>query len=159
VSFKVSKPNSLYPAQLSSLGDHLRKRRLDIGLLQSEVAAHIGVTADCVGDWETGRNTPDAPLVPSIMDFLGYCPYEPPKAFGHWLKMAREGVGLSQAALERDLGIAKGNVSQWERGETRPFRRSLIRLRKFFGEPDGPLPEWLTESASFRSRMQAGPGQ
>lgn len=137
----------------------MRKRRLDLRLLQREVAARLRVGADCVSDWEAGRTRPEASTIPRIMDFLGYCPYECPKTFGDWLRMAREGVGLSQAALGRALEIDMANVSQWERGENRPFRQSLSRLRKFFGEPDGPLPEWLTESASFRSRMQAGPGQ
>ncbi len=44
--------------------------------------------------------------------------------------MAREGFGLSRAALARALGIDKGNVSQWERGETRPWKRSIARLRE-----------------------------
>jgi transcriptional regulator with XRE-family HTH domain len=128
----------------------LRKRRLELGFLQSDVAAHIGVTDDCVSDWETGRSTPDAPLIPRVMDFLGYCPYESPKTFGDWLRMAREGLGLSQAALARLLGIDKGNVSEWERGETRPWRRSLTRLRKFFGEPDGPYPAHPTRAEDRR---------
>jgi len=131
----VVKPNPSYPAELSSLGDHLRKRRLDLGLLQSEAAVQIGVTADCVSEWEGGRSRPDAPLVPKVMDFLGYCPYIPPKTFAEWLRMAREGFGLSQAALARALGIDKGNVSQWERDQTRPWPRTVARLRKFFGEP------------------------
>lgn len=66
------------------------------------------------------------------MNFLGYCPYDPPKTFGGWLRMAREGAGLSQAALGRALRIDKANVSQWERGETRPRQGAILRLRKFF---------------------------
>jgi len=50
--------------------------------------------------------------------------------------MAREGRGLSQAALGRALEIDKANISQWESSETRPWHRSIARLRKFFGEPE-----------------------
>ena len=32
-------PSLTYPKELKSLGDHIRKRRLDLGLTQDEVAA------------------------------------------------------------------------------------------------------------------------
>ena len=32
-----------YPRELAIVGDHIRTRRMDLGLLQREVAAEIGV--------------------------------------------------------------------------------------------------------------------
>jgi len=61
-----------------------------------------------VSDWETGRARPGTRLIPRVMNFLGYCPYETPKTFGVWLRMAREATGLPQAALARALRIDKG---------------------------------------------------
>ena len=34
---------SQYPKQINSLGDHIRKRRLDLNLLQKQVGNQIGV--------------------------------------------------------------------------------------------------------------------
>jgi DNA-binding XRE family transcriptional regulator len=56
-SLHVSRPVKLppgYPVELRSIGDHIRKRRLDLGLLQIEVAAQIGVTENTVLNWEHG---------------------------------------------------------------------------------------------------------
>jgi DNA-binding XRE family transcriptional regulator len=43
-----------YPMELRSIGDHLRKRRLDLGLHQREVAVRIGVDKTTVYKWEAG---------------------------------------------------------------------------------------------------------
>ena len=46
-SLSALKPNPpKYSQQLNTLGDHIRKRRLDLGLLQNQVAAQIGVDTD-----------------------------------------------------------------------------------------------------------------
>ena len=36
-------PSPAYPRELKTLGDHLRKRRLDLGLLQPDVALELRV--------------------------------------------------------------------------------------------------------------------
>jgi hypothetical protein len=46
------------PNPLKTLGDHLRKRRLDLGLLQREVAKKLGVTTSCVWNSEGNATTP-----------------------------------------------------------------------------------------------------
>jgi DNA-binding XRE family transcriptional regulator len=47
-----------YPKLLQSLGDHLRKHRLDLGLLQREVAMQLGVAPATYPNWETYDVTP-----------------------------------------------------------------------------------------------------
>ena len=64
-----------YPLELLSLGDHIRKRRLDLGLLQIEVAAQIGVTESTVWNWEHGTE-PELIHIPAVLAFLGYIPWE-----------------------------------------------------------------------------------
>lgn len=46
-----------YPVELSKIGEHIRKRRLDLGLLQVEIAVHIGVTESTVWKWEHGTDS------------------------------------------------------------------------------------------------------
>jgi len=45
-------PNPAYPKELKTLGQQLRKRRLDLGLTQKQVAEIIGVTESSVYNWE-----------------------------------------------------------------------------------------------------------
>lgn len=59
-----------------TLGGHLRKKRLDLGLRQKKVAERLGVDKDSVYNWETNRYSPSLRVVPRIIQFLGYLPYE-----------------------------------------------------------------------------------
>ncbi len=61
-----------YPTELRSIGDHIRKRRPDLGLLQREVALRIGVDKTTVYDWEVGTATPNIRTLPGVVRLLGY---------------------------------------------------------------------------------------
>ena len=56
-----------YPRVLATIGDHLRKRRLDLGLLQGEVADRLGVTESSVTNWELSRTEPELRFLPGIV--------------------------------------------------------------------------------------------
>jgi len=43
-----------YPANPKTIGEHIRKRRMDLGLMQREVAKIIGVTESTIWNWENG---------------------------------------------------------------------------------------------------------
>jgi DNA-binding XRE family transcriptional regulator len=74
---KTRKPfGNKYIDTPATVGEHLRKRRLALGLLQREVAEEIGVTDDCVRFWENGQAVPTISHVPKIIWFLGYNPVE-----------------------------------------------------------------------------------
>jgi DNA-binding XRE family transcriptional regulator len=62
----------LYPDALNTLGDHMRKNRLDLGLRQKDAAKQLGVDLMTVNYWETNRNQPNLAMVPRITNFLGY---------------------------------------------------------------------------------------
>jgi transcriptional regulator with XRE-family HTH domain len=59
------------------IGEHIRKRRLDLGLLQLEVATMIEVTESTIWNWEHGTE-PELRHMPKIIEFLGYVPFECP---------------------------------------------------------------------------------
>ncbi|MFH1277565.1 MAG: helix-turn-helix transcriptional regulator [Candidatus Eisenbacteria bacterium] len=56
------------------MGDHLRKRRMDLGLLQREVAERLGVAKDTYRFWECNRARPLPRQWEGIIRFLGYRP-------------------------------------------------------------------------------------
>ena len=73
MSLKAEKPLPwAYPRELRTLADHLRKRRLDLGFGQKEVAAQLGVDEMTVKNWERGRTKPLARLVPRNHTVLGH---------------------------------------------------------------------------------------
>jgi len=45
---------SAYPQELKTIGDYIRKRRLDLRLFQRQVAQLLGVDVDSICHWETG---------------------------------------------------------------------------------------------------------
>jgi transcriptional regulator with XRE-family HTH domain len=59
---------------LKTLGDHIRKRRLDLGLLQKEVAEQLGVDTASIGNWESNDSQPTVHCLPGIIAFLGHNP-------------------------------------------------------------------------------------
>jgi DNA-binding XRE family transcriptional regulator len=56
-----------------TLGDHLRRRRLELGLYQKDVAAKIGVTTSTIWNWEHNW-TIDPRYIPLVIEVLGYNP-------------------------------------------------------------------------------------
>lgn len=72
-TLKAPKPlGPAYPRELKTLGDHLRRRRLDLQLLQREVAEQIGVSKDTFRFWECNTTHPLPRQWEGIEMFLGY---------------------------------------------------------------------------------------
>lgn len=59
-----------------TIGEHIRKKRMQVGLFQNDVARLLNVTADCVTYWENNRSTPQINYYPRIISFLGYNPFK-----------------------------------------------------------------------------------
>jgi DNA-binding XRE family transcriptional regulator len=71
VTLKASKPKpAAYPAVLNTYGDRLRKKRIDLGLLQKEIAVKIGVSATTIYNWENNRVSPAKWFISRIIKFL-----------------------------------------------------------------------------------------
>ena len=129
-TLKAQKPPSpAYPQTLKTLGDHLRKRRLDLKLLQSEVADRIGADETTVLNWEKNRATPSLPFLPRIIQFLGYLLHDPePKTLGEAIAASRRLLGLRQKDLAAALSIDPSTLARWERGERQPSKQLLDKL-------------------------------
>ena len=126
-----------YPKTLTTWGDHIRKRRLDLGLLQRDVAKQIGVSQDAVFNWETHRAIPDVQSIPQIINFLGYCPWKPARTFSEKIKVWREAMGLTKEVLAKRLGVHDMTLANWESGKRLPSRRCRVILARFFADSYG----------------------
>ena len=134
LALTAAKPRNLaYPAFLTTLGDRMRARRLDLGLHQKEVAAQIICTVDTITNWELNRCQPELSYIPRIIKFLGYDPCEPGKdePLGQRLRKHRRRLGLTirQAALL--LKIDPTSLRDWETGRHRPTKKSLRVIDEF----------------------------
>jgi len=59
-----------YPLKLKTLGEKIRKHRMDLGLFQKDVARFVGVKTDTVTLWEKGRTKPCRENLKRIKQFL-----------------------------------------------------------------------------------------
>ena len=53
-----------------SIGENIRRRRIERNLTQEEVAAHLGVSSQSVSKWERGDGYPDIEMLPSIANYF-----------------------------------------------------------------------------------------
>ena len=127
--------NPAYPAVLNTLGDHLRKVRLDRRLSQLEVARVLNVSETMVTAWELSRNMPTAKFAKAIIEFLGYIPFEVEgSSIGKQLYYARLISGKTQAEVSKEIGVDETTLRYFELGVRRPFRKTSEKIEKFVRE-------------------------
>jgi transcriptional regulator with XRE-family HTH domain len=105
------------------LGDHIRKRRLDLGLFQRQVAERIGVDEDSIYRWESNATSPQVTHLPAIIEFARYNPCPAPQSTGERLIAVRKARGLTQKEMAKRLGVDPTTLGRWERGRGRPSKK------------------------------------
>lgn len=125
-----SKPFLETPA---TLGEHLRKRRNELGLFQREVAEQLGVDPHSVTDWERDRKEPAIRFWPAIIAFLGDDPHRAPQTLPERLHAVRRALGLPIAEIAERLGVDEGTFGRWERGASRPRGRHANTVELLLG--------------------------
>ena len=65
-----------YPADPKTIGEHLRKKRIDMGLSMAQLAKllEFGVTDSAIEKWEKNQNHPTPEHWARIAHFLGFDP-------------------------------------------------------------------------------------
>lgn len=106
------------------MGDHIRKRRLDLGLRQKDVAVIVNATTSTITNWEKNRNSPKLYLLPRIIKFLGYDPVDSnATCLGEKIKRYRIRRGLSLRKFAREFGVDPGTLARWEKDKTRSTKK------------------------------------
>jgi transcriptional regulator with XRE-family HTH domain len=106
----------------------IRKRRLELGLRQREVAAELGCDEMTVVNWEKGRSTPRINHMGKIVQFLGYNPLQEGHSMAERLVSFRSARGRTQRAFAVELGVDPSTLAKWERGERTPTGAFLRRV-------------------------------
>ncbi len=174
-ALRAAKPKP-YPSVPVTLGEHVKTRRIQLGLLQRELAKQLGVSEWTLRHWEKDTTTPAIRFVPRIIAFLGYDPYPEPIDLSQRLFSAGRRQGLSICELAKHL-VSRSNTwtvvvvvgahSETRRAQRHGTRasaarrdkwsaRALLSLRKtksrYLGEhcffPGGSLPRRPESDAS-----------
>ena len=65
------------PKEPTTIGGHLRRRRLQLKIHQSQAERLLGVSTVFMSKWERDVIFPTAPYHGRIKDFLGHDPFKP----------------------------------------------------------------------------------
>jgi len=115
------------PLNPTTLGEHIRKRRMELRLFQKDVAAIFNVSEDCITYWENNRSEPQIQYYPPIFGFLGYCPFElDASTFAGKIKAYRYLNGLTQKRFAKLMNLDPATVGRWENGKGQGTKKELV---------------------------------
>ena len=124
-----------YPDNPKTIGDHRRKKRLDLKLLQKDVAKIFNVSEDCITYWETNRSEPQIKYYPRIIKFLGYCPFKVDlSTFEGRVIAYRYLNGLSLKYFGKLMEVDPKTVVGWENGRGKGSKRD--KMERFLSKYD-----------------------
>jgi len=109
----------------STMGEHLRRVRLERGLRQVDLAEILQVTPSTVVHWEQGATAPQPRDGPAIAAFLGYLPQMGEGLPGEMVRF-RFAKGLTQRQAGALAGVSEDT---WQKGETGDVLTARMRGR------------------------------
>ena len=124
---RIPKP---YPENPRTLGEHLRKRRMERELLQREAAVELGCCHEAYLHWELDQTAPSARVYPAIITFLGYAPWPEPETLAEMLLAHRRIRGWTTRQAAKDFGVDPGTWERWEAGQLPQQRKHWTKLEQ-----------------------------
>ena len=145
VTLKGSKPKDP-DFEPRSLGEHIRKRRLDLRLSQKEVARRLGWSWRTIFNWENGKTKPAIESIPAIIGFLGYNPFPEADSLSDRLVALRRGNGWTIKQAAEQLGVDEGTWGRWEKTDI-PWKRYQEIVQSFLEQLSAGRPgHWIGDS-------------
>ncbi|MCE5323079.1 helix-turn-helix domain-containing protein [bacterium] len=135
IVIQAQKPHQLcYPHNPKTLGEHIRKRRLDLRLTLKDVERLLDVSYRSVSDWEKGKFFPTIKVMPNVIEFLGYNPFGDCSALDNEekIRMCRKLLGLNTKEAAKHLGVTSATISLWENGKVVPTKSNQKQLQSLF---------------------------
>jgi len=119
-----------YPKEIITFGDHIRAKRLDMGLEQKDVAKALNATTSTIISWEKNRTKPPYTHYKDICDFLDYCPVEKPATTLplKLLYIRAYMFGMGHREFAKFTGYSESTILKWETGYSRPSIHSADKL-------------------------------
>ncbi|MFO1086547.1 MAG: helix-turn-helix transcriptional regulator [Reyranellaceae bacterium] len=130
---KALKPKDFVDEPLT-FGQHLKKRRRELGLLQREVAKVMGVSKATIVNWENGKTTPAPARFRPALDFLGYDPTPTSNALADRLQAKRRALGVTFSQVAQYLGWNDGTLTRYLNGTWQMPPDRALALEAFLTE-------------------------
>jgi len=132
-----------------TLGDYLRRRCLEFGLYQKDVAARLGVTTSSVWNWEHGWSV-DFRYMPRVIKFLGYNPIPQPDDLLERLAWYKQVNGLTLEQLGAEMERAPKQLADWLAGRHKPCRHNQEKIGLFLsGQSQEPAVQFIVGTNTF----------
>jgi transcriptional regulator with XRE-family HTH domain len=122
-----------------TLGEHLKRCRLQRKLSQIEAARALEVNPSTILNWEKGHTEPPVEAVPALLQFLGYDPLPEPKTLPERLIAKRRSKGWSIREAARKFGVDPGTWRDWEQDRVILFRSHRVLIARLLGLPVGEV--------------------
>lgn len=114
-----------------ALGKKIRNRRLELELLQKDVAHILHTSVDTITNWENENAKPHISFYPAIISFLGYFPFQiERKTFGEKILYYRCANGLTQEEFAKKIGINESTIFHYEKGTHKPHKAILKKVEE-----------------------------
>ena len=123
-----------YPDAPKTIGEHIKKRRLDLGLKQKEVAARLSIHFTTLQLWERGIGEPGVKTLPGIIRFLGYVPFACDATPGSRIAFLRRCCGMTQEELAMLIHCNPETIWRWENDKTPSNRKHELAKGIFHKE-------------------------
>jgi transcriptional regulator with XRE-family HTH domain len=117
-----------YPTIPKTIGEMIRKRRLDLKLRQLDVAKQIGCDEMTVVNWEKGHHHPRVNHMAGVITFLGFNPFPNCDTVAQRLVNRRKTLGATQKDFACQIGVDPSTLARWERGEREPKGKYAERI-------------------------------
>jgi transcriptional regulator with XRE-family HTH domain len=127
---KSKKPKD-YSEQPQSLGEHIKKRRRELRLLQREAGERMGVSAETVANWEKDRTKPVPSQFGVVILFLGYDPTPAPSSLAERVEAKRRSLGATLDQVAQYLGWDEGSLRRYVKGEWQLSPERAAALERF----------------------------
>jgi transcriptional regulator with XRE-family HTH domain len=98
------------------LGEHLKKRRRELGLLQREAAERMGIQRDTYVNWEKDKTTPVASQFRPVVAFLGCDPSPAARTLAERVEAKRRELGVTFEQAAKYLGWDPGSLTRYLNG-------------------------------------------
>jgi len=108
----------------------LISRRLELVLLQKDVAVQIGVTVSTILNWEN-RGPVDRRFIPRVIEFFGDNPIPQPEDLLERLAWYKQGNGLTLEQLGVEMGRDLEQLADWLSGRHKSCRRNQEEIVLF----------------------------
>jgi DNA-binding transcriptional regulator YiaG len=109
----------------------LTPKRLALNLTKTEVAKLLGMSLDCLKNWESSEYSVTLRFKPRVIDFLGVCPYQTNLSIGLKLRQCRENCSLSRSEVYKKLGVSEYELKAIEQENMKPSQEKTKLILKF----------------------------